>query len=193
MPLTEPDFKQKEYNKFDMMHRFAWLTIVWVLVASVTYKTAPFANAVLIDQKVDIENLNNVLDQNDRPPLDQNNGDSESSNSKETVEGEIDSKQPSVVDENDNLEFIEKKLKNNRMTDILVACFFFVAAIWLILATVYSAILLILLRLQARGELDIYDENLGRLVLCNGRFTLHFGCILRRYAIQLEEVSIFTQ
>lgn len=183
------------------MHRFAWVMIFsWAVVAPDTYRTTAFVNAMDVDQTIDIDSLNNALDQqNDIPPLDQNNGDSEASNSKETVEGEIDSKQPSVVDENekenenDNLELIEKELKNNRMTDILVACFFFVAAIWLILATVYSAILLILLRLQARGELDIYDENLGRLVLCNGRFTLHFGCILRRYAIQLEEVSIFTQ
>jgi len=70
--------------------------------------------------------------------------------------------------------------------DTLIAIFFCVAAMWLIAATIYSVILLILIRLQARGELDIYDENLGRWSMCNGRFTLHFGCILRRYAIQLE-------
>lgn len=70
--------------------------------------------------------------------------------------------------------------------DTLVALFFAVAAIWLITATVYSITLLVLIRLQARGELDIYDENLGRWTFCNGRFSLHFGCIVRRYAIQLE-------
>ena len=180
----------------------------WAVIVPDTYKTTAFVNAVAVGQTIDIENLNNVLhQQNDRLPIDQNNGDSNASNNnKETVEGEIDSKQPSAADEienedenenenenrnDDNLELTQKNLKNHRMTDILVACFFFVAAIWLILATVYSVILLVLLRLQARGELDIYDENLGRLVLCNGRFTIHFGCILRRYAIQLEEVSIF--
>jgi hypothetical protein len=70
--------------------------------------------------------------------------------------------------------------------DTLVAIFFAVAAIWLIAATIYSITLLVLIRLQARGELDIYDEDLGRFSFCNGRFSLHFGCILRRYAIQLE-------
>ncbi|KAG7363041.1 ring finger domain containing protein [Nitzschia inconspicua] len=70
--------------------------------------------------------------------------------------------------------------------DTLVAIFFAVAAIWLIAATIYSIALLVLIRLQARGELDIYDEDLGRWTLCNGRFSLHFGCILRRYAVQLE-------
>jgi hypothetical protein len=70
--------------------------------------------------------------------------------------------------------------------DTLVAIFFAVAAIWLIAATVYSITLLVLIRLQARGELDIYDEDLGRFSICNGQFSLHFGCILRRYAIQLE-------
>ena len=193
------------------MHRFAWVMIFsWAVVAPDTYRTTAFVNAMDVDQTIDIDSLNNALDQqNDIPPLDQNNGDSNASNNnKETVEGEIDSKQLSVADEienedenenenenenkaYDNLELTQKQLKNNRMTDILVACFFFVAAIWLIFATVYSIILLILLRLQARGELDIYDENLGRVVLCNGRFSLHFGCILRRYAIQLEEVSTF--
>lgn len=77
-------------------------------------------------------------------------------------------------------------MKNNhKLTDILVACFFFIAAVWLLLATIYSVILLILLRMQARGELDVYDEDLGRVTF--GHFTFNFGCILRRYAIQLEE------
>jgi Ring finger domain len=70
--------------------------------------------------------------------------------------------------------------------DSLVAIFFAVAAIWLIAATIYSITLLVLIRLQARGELDIYDEDLGRFTFCNGRFSVHFGCIVRRYAIQLE-------
>jgi hypothetical protein len=70
--------------------------------------------------------------------------------------------------------------------DTLIAIFFAMAATWLIAATFYSITLLLLIRLQARGELDIYDEDLGRFTFCNGRFSLHLGCILRRYAIQLE-------
>ena len=87
-----------------------------------------------------------------------------------------------------DIQVIQKKLRKNKITDILVGCFFFVAAVWLLLASGYSIILLILLRLQARGELDIYDENLGMLVLFDGRVNVHFGWILRRFAIQLEEV-----
>jgi hypothetical protein len=70
--------------------------------------------------------------------------------------------------------------------DTIVAIFFVVAALWLIAATLYSIMLIILIRLQARGELDIYDEDLGRFTFCGGRYSLHFGCIVRRYAIQLE-------
>ena len=69
--------------------------------------------------------------------------------------------------------------------DILVAAFFLVAAGWLLLAILYSVIVLVLLRLQAQGELDFYDEDFG-LVRIGNCIQLHFGCILRRYAIQLE-------
>jgi hypothetical protein len=69
--------------------------------------------------------------------------------------------------------------------DILVTSFFLIAACWLLMAIVYSILILILLRMQARGDLDFYDEDFGLWVCCNGRFRLHFGCILRRYAIQL--------
>jgi hypothetical protein len=71
--------------------------------------------------------------------------------------------------------------------DILVATFFLVAAGWLFMAILYSLLILIVLRLQSRGELDLYDENFGRIFFCNGRFSINCGCILRRYAIQLEE------
>ena len=70
--------------------------------------------------------------------------------------------------------------------DTIVAIFFVVAGLWLIAATAYSIMLIVLIRLQARGELDIYDENLGLWTFCGGRYSLHFGCIVRRYAIQLE-------
>ena len=71
--------------------------------------------------------------------------------------------------------------------DVLVATFFLIAAGWLFMAIIYSIIILIILRLQSRGELDIYDENFGRMFCCNGRFSINFSCILRRYAIQLEQ------
>jgi hypothetical protein len=71
--------------------------------------------------------------------------------------------------------------------DILVATFFLVAAGWLFMAILYSLLILIVLRLQSRGELDLYDENFGRIFYCNRRFSINCGCILRRYAIQLEE------
>jgi hypothetical protein len=68
--------------------------------------------------------------------------------------------------------------------DILVAIFFLVAVGWLLMAIVYSVLILVLLRLQARGELDFYDEDFGLLRF--GRLRFRFSCILRRYAIQLE-------
>ena len=71
--------------------------------------------------------------------------------------------------------------------DVLVATFFLIAAGWLFMAIIYSIIILIILRLQSRGELDIYDENFGRLFCCNDRFSINFSFILRRYAIQLEQ------
>jgi hypothetical protein len=70
--------------------------------------------------------------------------------------------------------------------DLLVAVFFLIAGAWLLMAISYSILILLLLRLQARGELDFYEENFGLLVCCNGRIRLNFGFILRRYAIQLE-------
>ena len=70
------------------------------------------------------------------------------------------------------------------MIDILIAVFFLLAAGWLLMAIIYSLLILILLRLQSRGELDFYDEDFGLVRI--GNLNLHFGCILRRYAIQLE-------
>jgi hypothetical protein len=70
--------------------------------------------------------------------------------------------------------------------DLLVAIFFVLAASWLFLAIVYSLILLLLLRLQARGRLDRDDESFGRLTFCNGRCSLYLGCFARRYATRLE-------
>lgn len=191
------------------MNRLTWATIIWALVASATFKNV-VANAVKVDENMNIDKLNALLSQqNNRLSLDHNDRLRDAIDMKDRIEdeSEIYGKEPATIgedvdeteekddiaDSNENetvdAKAIRKRLRKNRMTDILVACFFFVAAVWLLLATGYSIILLVLLRLQARGELDIYDENLGRVVLCNGRITLHFGCILRRYAIQLEEVS----
>ena len=68
----------------------------------------------------------------------------------------------------------------------LVVIFFFLAAGWLFLAMLYSMFILFVLRLQSRGQLDIYDPDFGRLMCCNGRISLNCSCILRRYAIRLE-------
>eukprot|EP00536_Pseudo-nitzschia_multiseries_P000888 jgi/Psemu1/282634/fgenesh1_pg.11_\ len=183
------------------MDRIAWIAIVLAFIVSSTYESPLFVYAVPVAQTNVVGNLKSLSgNENDRPLLEQNKGSNIKQINSGVAEifngdelGEIVSAVTSednndVLDEsgNNSTEW-QKRRKKNRRTDILVACFFFVAGIWLILATIYSVILLVLLRLQARGELDIYDENLGKLVLCNGRFTLHFGCILRRYAIQLEE------
>ena len=192
------------------MQRFSasLLTILWValLAPAITYTSTVVVVADdFIGEAINLDNLI-ALDENVELPVDDDHIEDTSNDDVHDNDIDIDiiidnfigtikddddvdsSVYDETVDENSTTVF--KRLKNNnRLTDILVACFFFIAAIWLILATVYSVILLVLLRLQARGELDIYDEDLGRVTLCNGRLMLNFGCILRRYAIQLEEVS----
>jgi len=169
-----------------MLH-FVLLTNFGLLLVLATCNTTVFAND-LIDQAVYVDNNLIVLDENDNLPVDNGynsdhrtiDDDINNDNDNDSIMDEIDI---SNMDENtnDSIKFINRLKDNNKLTDILVACFFFVAAVWLILATVYSVILLILLRLQARDELDIYDENLGRVTLRNG-LTLNFGCIVRRFA-----------
>ena len=191
------------------MQRFSasLLTILWValLAPAITYTSTVVVVADdFIGEAINLDNLI-ALDENVELPVDDDHIEDTSNDDVHDNDIDIDiiidnfigtikdddvdsSVYDETVDENSTTVF--KRLKNNnRLTDILVACFFFIAAIWLILATVYSVILLVLLRLQARGELDIYDEDLGRVTVCNGRLMLNFGCILRRYAIQLEEVS----
>ena len=194
------------------MQRFSasLLTILWValLAPAITYTSTVVVADDFIGEAINLDNLI-ALDENVELPVDDDHIEDTSNDDVHDNDIDIDididiiidnfigtikdddvdsSVYDETVDENSTTVF--KRLKNNnRLTDILVACFFFIAAIWLILATVYSVILLVLLRLQARGELDIYDEDLGRVTLCNGRLMLNFGCILRRYAIQLEEVS----
>ena len=70
--------------------------------------------------------------------------------------------------------------------DKFVTIFFFLAAGWLLLAMMYSLFILYVLKLQSRGQLDIYDENFGHLSFCGGRLNLNCACILRRYAVRLE-------
>jgi hypothetical protein len=194
------------------MQRFSasLLTILWValLAPAITYTTTVVVADDFIGEAINLDNLvlldNNVKLSVDDDHIEDTSNDDVYDNDNDIdididiiIDNFIDTIKDDDVDSNVYDETVDesspsffKRLKNNnRLTDILVACFFFIAAIWLILATVYSVILLILLRLQARGELDIYDEDLGRVTLCNGRLMLNFGCILRRYAIQLEEVS----
>lgn len=75
---------------------------------------------------------------------------------------------------------------NQRSLDILVAVFFIIAAGWLLLALFYSCMIVTVLRLQARGALDdIYEDDFGRILIWGRRVNL--SCLLRRYAIQLEQ------
>lgn len=185
------------------MNRVTWAMILWALVASTLFNREVVVNALQTEENMHKNELDNLLDlqtvhkdglENTFNAIGANEGDKETQGMKQTTLeeelGEVKTKDNvTFANEQDvfDPEAIRKKLRKHRTTDILVACFFFVASIWLILATGYSIILLVLLRLQARGELDIYDENLGRVVLFNGRINLHFGFIIRRYAIQLEE------
>ena len=81
--------------------------------------------------------------------------------------------------------------------DILVAALFLIAAGWLILAIIYSVLILIVVRMRARGELDIYDENFGRIFLWGSRFYIPLGCILRRHVVahnrRNESVRLMTR
>jgi hypothetical protein len=77
--------------------------------------------------------------------------------------------------------------------DILAAVFFVVAGIWLALAMSYSFMIVLFLRMRARGELDaIYDEEFGRIYLPGSsnhtyRLYLPTGCIFRRYMHHLQQ------
>jgi hypothetical protein len=72
--------------------------------------------------------------------------------------------------------------------DVLAAVFFVVAASWLVLATLYAALVYMYLRLRARQRLDrIYEPDFGQVTLC-GRYTvtLPLACLLRRYVRHLH-------
>lgn len=71
--------------------------------------------------------------------------------------------------------------------DFLVASFFFIAAGWLVLALIYSLLVVVVVRLRARGQLDVYDENFGRFYLLGSRCYIPLGCLLRRYVISLNQ------
>ena len=70
--------------------------------------------------------------------------------------------------------------------DFLVAAFFLIAAGWLVLALVYSVLVLLVVRLRARGQLDVYDETFGRFYLFGTRCYIPLGCVLRRYVIAMD-------
>ncbi len=171
------------------MQRWALGTIIWAIVVCAAFNNNIFSTAASVDENTHIDKLNLIFGEEKNRVSFENDTRVKDENGLVSNEEGVGIEAGANENGGINSEAIRKQLRKNKITDILVACFFFVAAIWLILATGYSIILLILLRLQARGELDIYDENLGSFVLFNGKLTLHFGCILRRYAIQLEEVS----
>jgi hypothetical protein len=70
--------------------------------------------------------------------------------------------------------------------DFLVAAFFLIAAGWLFLALVYSLLVFLVVRMRARGQLDVYDENFGRIYLIGRHCYIPLGCILRRYIVAME-------
>jgi Ring finger domain len=70
--------------------------------------------------------------------------------------------------------------------EILAAVFFVVAGTWLILALLYSCLVLWFLRLRSRGEIDrIYEEDFGRIHVCGG-VHVPLGCMFRRYIQHLQ-------
>lgn len=78
--------------------------------------------------------------------------------------------------------------------DMLAIVFFAVAGVWLLAALFYSIMVLLFLRMRSRNELgSIYDEDFGRVYLCNNRngFYIPLGWLFRRYArhLQLETSS----
>jgi len=75
--------------------------------------------------------------------------------------------------------------------DILAAVFFAVAGTWLVVAMCYSGMVLLFLRMRARGQLEnLYDEEFGRIYLCGSRrYYIPLGCLFRRYLIQMQNQS----
>jgi Ring finger domain len=84
-------------------------------------------------------------------------------------------------------------------TNVLSVLFFMIAGIWLLVAMVYSSLVLFFIRLRARNSLHtIYeDPEFGRWYLFRTcgcitsasswhQYYIPFGCILRRYARQLN-------
>ena len=66
--------------------------------------------------------------------------------------------------------------------DVLASVFFAVAATWLLIALGYASLVLLFLRIRARGDLDrIYEADFGRIHLCGTRCYISFGWLLRRY------------
>jgi hypothetical protein len=75
---------------------------------------------------------------------------------------------------------------SSNSVDFLVAAFFLISAGWLILALVYSALIIFIIRRRAIGEMDMYDEDFGRIYLIGRRCFIPLGCILRRYMTNLD-------
>jgi hypothetical protein len=91
--------------------------------------------------------------------------------------------------------FVSEHQEPSQSMDILAAVFFVVAGVWLVLAMSYSCMIVVFLRMRARGQLDaIYDEDFGRIFLPpwtnnNGNYRLYIptGCIFRRYMHHLQQ------
>jgi hypothetical protein len=69
--------------------------------------------------------------------------------------------------------------------EIMVAVFFCLTAWWFLSAIVYSFFILIVLRLQSQGRLNMNDEDFGQVSCCCVKLQLAF--LLRSHAIQLDD------
>lgn len=91
---------------------------------------------------------------------------------------------------NPNMSTETDEYSSSRMNslDILAAIFFVIAGAWLIIALVYSFLVVVFLRLRARGELgSIYEEDFGRIYLCgSNRYYISFGGLFRRYVRHVQ-------
>lgn len=78
--------------------------------------------------------------------------------------------------------------------DVLAAIFFAVAATWLLFALMYASLVLLFLRIRARGDLDrIFEADFGRVYICGStRYYISFGWMLRRYVRHIHPHPLFS-
>jgi hypothetical protein len=74
--------------------------------------------------------------------------------------------------------------------DVLASVFFVVASCWLVMAVLYAGLVLVFLRLRARGELErMYEPDFGRLYLWRTNLYIPWGWLIRRYVRHVQPQS----